>query len=135
MNKKYILVGVVFLAMAVVGIKTFLIANSPVIVPVPGGPGSIPETAELYNYIRSDLPLENGEEEIVKRALAIQELSRFEDKDIAINVLEDLEKNQKEPFLADRLRRAILALRFNKPLDNYNQKELRKLLFESKRSM
>lgn len=128
MSKKYFIVFVVMLATIVVAVKTFFVVNPP-------SPRSKSvEVADPYAYINAALPTE-ANAEIVKRSLDIQNLARSLDRDQAIKKLEDLEKEQKNAFLADRLRRAVLALRFNQPLDNHTEAELMKLLLESKRSM
>lgn len=132
MNKKFIVGTVIFMAVTIIAVKVYLIANSPSVFV-----DDHLERFHLHEDIERELnPNWNIDEQIVNKAFLVQKLAAMDiDRNIRISLLEDLEKRQKNSFLADRLRRAVLALRFNKPVDNYTKDELKTLLLESKRSM
>jgi hypothetical protein len=58
-----------------------------------------------------------------ERFIAIDAMTRHEDKDLAIVTLEKLEETQKTTAIGDRLRRAVVALRFNKPVEELKKNE------------
>lgn len=75
------------------------------------------ELQDLKNKI-TDSSLTNEE-----RFLAIDAMTRHEDKDLAIVTLEKLEETQKTTPIGDRLRRAVVALRFNKPVEELKKND------------
>lgn len=58
-----------------------------------------------------------------ERFIAIDAMTRHEDRDSAIVVLEKLEETQKTTVIGDRLRRAVVALRFNKPVEELKKND------------
>ena len=58
-----------------------------------------------------------------ERFVAIDAVTRLQDKDLAIVTLEKIEENQKTTPIGDRLRRAVVALRYNKPVDELKKNE------------
>lgn len=136
MSKKIFLGLVILMVVFVVASKiTWLMTQSSPPAAATNNEMMEPELKKNYDLIQSEIPEGPQESEIVKRALAIQEMALYHDKDKAIVALEKLEEKQRIPFLADRLRRAVVALRFNKPVDQLTEDELTKLLLESNRSM
>jgi hypothetical protein len=58
-----------------------------------------------------------------ERFFAIDVMSRHKDKDLAIVILEKIEETQKTTVIGDRLRRAVVALRFNTPIEELKKNE------------
>jgi hypothetical protein len=58
-----------------------------------------------------------------ERFIAIDAMTRHEDKDLAIVTLEKLEETQKTTAIGDRIRRAVVALRFNKPIEEVKKND------------
>jgi hypothetical protein len=58
-----------------------------------------------------------------ERIVAVDAMTRFADKDLAIVTLEKLEETQKTTALGDRMRRAVVSLRFNKPMEQLKKNE------------
>ncbi len=58
-----------------------------------------------------------------ERFIAIDAMTRHEDKDLAIVTLEKMEETQKTTAIGDRLRRAVVALRFNKPVEELKKND------------
>lgn len=58
-----------------------------------------------------------------ERFVAIDAMTRHEDKDLAIVTLEKMEETQKTTAIGDRLRRAVVALRFNKPVEELKKND------------
>ena len=68
--------------------------------------------------------------ETILKAQAIEGITQFSNRDEAIFMLEKLESKQSNSFLADRMRRAVVGLRFNQPLQKQDEASLKKLLLE-----
>ncbi len=58
-----------------------------------------------------------------ERYIAIDAMTEHEDKDLAIVTLEKLEETQKTTSIGDRLRRAVVSLRLNKPIEELKKNE------------
>lgn len=58
-----------------------------------------------------------------ERFIAIDAMTRHEDKDLAIITLEKLEETQKTTAIGDRIRRAVVALRYNKPVEEIKKND------------
>ncbi|MBC7752931.1 MAG: hypothetical protein H7Z71_01755 [Moraxellaceae bacterium] len=58
-----------------------------------------------------------------ERFIAIDAMTEHEDKDLAIVTLEKLEETQKTTSIGDRLRRAVVSLRLNKPIEELKKNE------------
>jgi hypothetical protein len=79
---------------------------------------TLPAELETLKTKITDGSLTNEE-----RFLAIDAMTRLPHKDLAIVTLEKLEENQKNTPMGDRLRRAVVALRYNKPVEELKKNE------------
>ncbi|MBC7458659.1 MAG: hypothetical protein H7235_10290 [Bdellovibrionaceae bacterium] len=79
---------------------------------------SLPVELEVLKNKITDSSLTDQE-----RFIAIDAITRHADKDLAIVTLEKLEETQKTTAIGDRLRRAVVALRFNKPVEELKKNE------------
>ena len=59
-----------------------------------------------------------------ERFAAIDAMTLQRDKDLAILTLEKIEETEKTTALGDRLRRAVVALRYNKPVEELKKNEM-----------
>lgn len=58
-----------------------------------------------------------------KRFMAVDAMTLYHDKDLALVTLEKIEEGQKTTPVGDRLRRAVVALRYNKPIEDLKKNE------------
>lgn len=87
------------------------------------------ESLDIMEFFLSDKNYDTKNDfEKVIRAQAIEGIAHYPDKDKAIFSLERLEAKEQNLFLADRLRRSVVGLRFNKPIEKQDEEALKNLL-------
>ncbi len=121
MSKKSIVIVVMLAMVLMVVLKIGLLFSTNKEVKlgkVPLVTSNLPSELEVLKNKITDSSLTDSE-----RFIAIDAMTRYADKDLAIVTLEQLEETQKTTAIGDRLRRAVVSLRFNKPIEQLKKNE------------
>ena len=123
MSQKKLVVIILGVVISIVAVKIGLLSrtNKDAFrdeLPVAQITSALPVELEALKNKILDISLTDEE-----RFIAIDAMTEHEDKDLAIVTLEKLEETQKKTPIGDRLRRAVVSLRFNKPIQELKKNE------------